>query len=47
MEEKSGLIPVVRAETDCTVICPICFKQLTLKAGDPIPRCCGKIMEKV
>ena len=45
MEEKvfSGL--VVRAEKDCTVYCPICHKVVDVKAGDPIPRCCGKVME--
>ena len=47
MKEKEGLIPVVRAQEDCTVICPICYKQLFIKAGDVIPRCCGKVMEKV
>ena len=47
MEERSGLIPVVRAQTDCEVVCPICHKVIFVKAGDPIPRCCGKIMEKV
>ena len=42
---KSGLIPVVRAEKDVTVYCPICRKVLVVKAGEVIPRCCGKLME--
>lgn len=36
---------VVRAEKDCQVYCPICHKILEVKAGQPIPRCCGKVME--
>lgn len=45
IELKSGLIPVVRAEKDCDVYCSICHKMLHIKAGDVIPRCCGKVME--
>lgn len=45
MELKEGLFPVVRAEKDCTVYCPICHKTLEIKAGAVIPRCCGKVME--
>ena len=44
MELKSGLIRVVRAETECDVYCPICGKILHVNAGDVIPRCCGKPM---
>jgi len=47
MELKEGLIPVVRAEKDCEVYCPICHKVLQVKAGDVIPRCCGKVMEEM
>lgn len=47
MELKDGLIPVVRAEKDCTVYCPICRKVLEVKAGQVIPRCCGKVMEEM
>jgi hypothetical protein len=47
MEPKKPLIPVVRAEKDCTVYCKICHKMLDVKAGEPIPRCCGKVMEKM
>ena len=45
MELKTGLISVVRAEKDCQVYCPICHKILDVKAGEVIPRCCGKVME--
>ena len=45
MEEKSGLIPVVKAEKECDVYCPICRKVLHLMPGQTIPRCCGKLME--
>ena len=47
VELKEGLIPVVRAEADCEVYCPICHKILEVKAGEAIPRCCGKVMEKM
>ncbi len=45
MELKEGLLGVVRAEEDCRVYCPICHKVLERKAGEVIPRCCGKPME--
>ena len=45
MELKEGLIPVVKAEKDCQVYCPICHKILDVNAGEPNPRCCGKVME--
>ena len=45
MELKEGLIPVERAEKDGEVYCPICHKILDVKAGQVIPRCCGKVME--
>ena len=38
---------VARAEEDCQVYCPICHKILEVKAGQVIPRCCGKVMEKM
>lgn len=47
MEKKEGLIPVARAEKDGTVYCPICHKMLEVKAGQVIPRCCGKVMEEM
>ena len=47
MEKKEGLIPVVRAKKDCKVYCPICHKMLDVKAGEVIPRCCGKTMKEM
>ena len=38
---------VVRAEKECDVYCPICYKQLHVKEGEVIPRCCGKVMAEV
>ena len=40
-------MPVVLAEEACEMYCPICRKTLHLKKGDVIPRCCGKLMEKL
>ncbi len=45
MELGKPLIPVIRAEEDETVYCSICHKVLDVKAGEVIPRCCGKPME--
>ena len=45
MELKEGLLPVVRADKDCAVYCAVCHKLLQVKAGEVIPRCCGKTME--
>jgi hypothetical protein len=37
--------PAVKVVTeDCTVYCSICNKTIELKAGEPIPVCCGKTM---
>ena len=47
MEKKEGLIPVNRAQKDCTVYCPVCHKMLDVKAGQVIPRCCGKPMQVI
>ena len=38
---------VKRAQEDCQVYCPICHKILEVKAGEVIPRCCGRVMEKM
>ena len=46
-QPKSGLIPVIRAEKNGTVYCPVCHKILEVKVGQVIPRCCGKVMEKM
>ena len=45
MELKDFSQLVARADKDSTVYCPICHKTLEVKAGQPIPRCCGKVME--
>ena len=45
MDLKDGLIPVVKAKTQCDVYCPVCHKILHVEAGQVIPRCCGKVME--
>ena len=45
MELKDGLIPVVKAEAESDVYCPICHKVLHLEEGQVIPRCCGKPMQ--
>ncbi len=36
-----------KADSDCTYYCAICNKYINLKAGDPIPYCCGKEMEPI
>ena len=45
MELKDGLIPVVKAEREGDVYCPICHKILHVQEGQVIPRCCGKVMQ--
>ena len=48
MEQTSPFSDLVkRAEEDCQVYCPICHKILDVKKGEAIPRCCGKVMEKM
>ena len=44
-ELKTCLIPVIRAEKECDVYCPICRKLLHVEAGQVIPRCCGRPMQ--
>lgn len=44
-ELKNGLIPPVLADRECDIYCPICHKLLHVKAGQVIPRCCGKLMQ--
>lgn len=45
MEFKDGLIPVVKADKECDVYCPVCHKILHVSEGEVIPRCCGKTMQ--
>ena len=47
MEQNAFASLVQRAEKDCQVYCPICRKVLDVKAGEVIPRCCGKPMEEM
>ena len=47
-ETKPGGTYVPKIVTaDCTVYCSICNKSIDLKAGEPIPMCCGKIMVNI
>ncbi len=45
--KEKGLIGVVRAEEEADYYCPICRKILHVLEGEVIPRCCGKLMEKM
>ena len=38
---------IVYAPADMTVYCSTCNKFARLKKGDPIPLCCGRIMESL
>ena len=38
-------VPVIRAPYDTDVYCVTCNKTLHVKAGEPIPFCCGRLME--
>ena len=44
-EEEAKAVPVIRAPYDTDVYCVTCNKTLHVKAGDPIPFCCGRLME--
>ncbi len=35
----------IRLESDADLYCRTCSKVISLKAGDVIPMCCGKMME--
>ncbi len=43
--EEADAIPVVRAPYDTDVYCVVCNKTQHVKAGEPIPFCCGRLME--
>ncbi len=45
--KEGGLISVVRADEEGDYYCPICRKVIHVPAGEVIPRCCGKLMEKM
>ena len=44
LKEKNE-IPVIRAPYDTDVYCVTCNKTQHVKAGEPIPFCCGRLME--
>lgn len=44
-EKEKTEIPVIRAPYDTDVYCVTCNKTLHVKAGEPIPFCCGRLME--
>ena len=44
-KEETDAVPVIRAPYDTDVYCVICNKTLHVKAGEPIPFCCGRLME--
>ncbi len=47
MEGKPMSGFVVRAEKEGDYCCPICYKILHLQEGQVVPRCCGKVMERM
>ena len=44
-EQEAKSVPVIRAPYDTDVYCVTCNKTLHVKAGEPIPMCCGRLME--
>ena len=44
-EQEANEMPVMRAPYDTDVYCSICNRTEHIKAGDPIPFCCGRLME--
>ena len=44
-DEEAAAPLEVRAPYDTDVYCTICNKTVSLKKGDIIPICCGKLME--
>ncbi|MBO5953830.1 MAG: hypothetical protein J6Q53_06925 [Oscillospiraceae bacterium] len=44
-EQEKSFVPVVRAPYDTDLYCVTCNKTLHVKAGEPIPFCCGRLME--
>lgn len=47
MDADDPAVVEVRVAVHSQVHCRICNKLLNLEAGDPIPFCCGKMMEVV
>ncbi len=44
-EEEAKAVPEVFAPYDTDVYCYICNRTEHVKAGQPIPVCCGRLME--
>ena len=44
-KEEAAAIPEIRAPYDTDVYCYICNRTEHIKAGQPIPFCCGRLME--
>ena len=44
-QHEKDEIPVIRAPYDTDVYCVTCNKTQHVKAGEPIPFCCGRLME--
>ncbi len=47
LEPQDSTFAEVRVEHDTRVYCKTCNKLLSLKAGETIPLCCGKMMDIV
>ena len=44
-EQEKKAIPQVRAPYDTDVYCVTCNKTVSVKAGEVVPFCCGRLME--
>lgn len=44
-KEEADAIPEIRAPYDTDVYCVVCNKTQHVKKGEPIPFCCGRLME--
>lgn len=44
-EEEKKTVPKVRAPYDTDVYCVTCNKTISIKAGEEVPSCCGRLME--
>ena len=45
LEANDSTYVEIRVEEDSEVYCRTCSKVVSIKAGDAIPMCCGKMME--
>ena len=44
-KEETDAVPEIRAPYDTDVYCVTCNKTISIKAGDVVPFCCGRLME--